>query len=656
MPAPGTGFGYAVMGTDAFGDLPATAAFVTKIGANDAEPIVRFVYDGFVYDDYVIDAPTIMRGGDIIAGTVNIVLSNADQTFNIFVADRINTMGKHAHIGLWFDGTLGYLYLMTGIVEDVSYNAATITLSIRDAMAPMLEKRMGSGPEPVDYYTVANAFNPATLVWQILTEEGELDSTESSFNTQIDYASWQAWQARCTAHSYRVRGRFPGTTIQNALLRIAELTHSFFWVDGEGFFKFAMFEPPHLAGGGDETYDSSNSVSIDIDIDKSTVKNIIKIYFGHDPDAEYGPGATISSRNIAFNNDNPDSINISNGGFLKAGFDTNDPVTVSGSEKNDGNYGIETITSVQMTMFESNGLTEEVSGASVTLSQNQNTVTMTEATFTFDGGGNPDTIVDSGSGFIAAGFNDDDSITISGSTLNDGTYLPASVTSSTITMQGAVSLANESAGAIITITQQQAISLVASTIAFNDNETGGDDDPPDTINKSDGGLLTAGFDAAYQVTVAGSASNDGTYRLASVTGVEMELLKQTLIEESSGEFVTITQTHSAGGIQWAGVALATDTTSRNLFGDITLTDDNKVVWHDTEASAAAAAAAKLLIFKYPGEFTRIVATMIGFLSSITDEIHVTESHKAISDQTYYIKEVDIDLETGLVDILAERGN
>jgi len=743
MPAPGTGYGYAVMGTDAFDDLPETANFTTKLEAEYNQPIIRFVYDGFIYDDYVINAPTITRGGDIVAGTCNIILSNTakaridsvgiafvdggvgantdtitdsgngfvsagflsedkfsisgstsndgdytvysvaagtitiiedglsneaagdlvtvlgEPRFNFFVEDRINTLGKPCHVGLYFSGTLGILYLLTGTVEDVSYNGATITLSIRDAMAPLLEKRIGSGQGPIDYYTQGNPYNPATLVWKILTEYGELDDTESTFNTQIDYTSWQAWHTRCAVRTYQCKARFPGTTIQNALLRIGDLTNSFIWVDGEDKFQFAMFEPPYVAGVGDETYDLNNAVDIDIDIDKSTVKNIITIYYGHDPDANYGPSATIAGVTFDFNNVEPDTIFTAPGGFLEAGFDANDPISVSGSRRNDGEYGVASVTDTLITLPASSGLTDENAGATVTLSQTQDTSTMEATTLAFVNS-NPDTITDSNGGFITSRIDDDNTITVSGSSLNDGTYTVDSVSAGTLTLAIGADLSAESAGSIVTLTQIHTKTITGATIAFEDNETGGDDDPPDLITKSDGGLSGAGFDADYTVTVSGSTSNDGTYRLSGVAATVMTLQKQTLVDEDaveSGEtvYVTITQNHSDTGLQFAGSYTDTSAASITLYGDITLTEEDKVVWHDNLASATVAAVAKLLIYRYPGEFARIAGTMVGFLSSIGDEIHVTEAYKNIDDMTYYIKETSIDLETGLVDITAERG-
>ena len=748
MPAPGAGFGFAVMGTDLFGDEPETAGFETKIGAEFNQPIFRFVLDGLTYDDFVIDAPIISRGADIIAGNASIVLSNTPKAridgtgiafvdggasadtitdtgngfidagfvagdqitvsgstnnngdyliafltagtltlsdgdsltnegagdlvtilglpaFNSFIRDRINTMGKPCRLSLHFSGTIGSLPLMTGIVEEVSYNGATVTLNVRDKMAAMLEKRIGSGQAPADFYSTVNPYNPATIVWNVLTTWGELDDTFTTSNKDMNFTGWQAWFARCAVHNYLCRGRFPGTTIQNMLLRIGDLTNSFIWVDGEGVFQFTMFEPPYVAGASDETYDVDNSISIDVDIDKSTIKNVMNIYYGHDPDANYNPKASITSTDISFHNWNPDQIIVERSpGFLDSGFDNNDPVTIRGSERNDGKYGIQSVTNTALVLYETNALTDEDEGASVTLTQNQDTSTMRSTTLVFNDTGSNDTITDVTESFTSAGIDAGDSVTISGSLSNDGTYAVDSVTANTITLDVAETLTQEASGALVILTQTHSVSLTATTISFFDDEVGPGPfrifDPADVdhIDDSDFAFISSGFVPQYQVTVAGSNDNDGTYRLASVTAGKMELLHQSLNYEGSGQEVTITQAHtlSSSGKQFEAFVTDASAASIALYGNRVLTDEDKVVWHDTLLSAASAASAKLLIYKNPSEVVRIAATMVGFLSDLGDEIHVTEAHKQISDQTYFIKQVNLEVENCVAGIMAERGN
>lgn len=60
-----------------------------------------------------------------------------------------------------------------------------------------------------------------------------------------------------------------------------------------------------------------------------------------------------------------------------------------------------------------------------------------------DGGGGDDTIIDSTDGFLEAGFLAGQSITVTGSTSNDGIYVPTAVTASTMTFATGTLVATE---------------------------------------------------------------------------------------------------------------------------------------------------------------------------------------------------------------------
>ena len=65
---------------------------------------------------------------------------------------------------------------------------------------------------------------------------------------------------------------------------------------------------------------------------------------------------------------------------------------------------------------------------------------------------NPDTITDTGSGFVSAGFQSGQQIMVEGSTSNDGTYTIDTVAAGTLTLASGDSLTAESAGDTVTIT------------------------------------------------------------------------------------------------------------------------------------------------------------------------------------------------------------
>ena len=81
--------------------------------------------------------------------------------------------------------------------------------------------------------------------------------------------------------------------------------------------------------------------------------------------------------------------------------------------------------------------------------------------------------------------------------------------------------------------EQLTVKLSAATIAFVDN-----DPLADTITDSGSGFLVAGFQAGDQITVSGSASNDGSYTIATVVAGTITLLKKDSLT-NEGASVTV---------------------------------------------------------------------------------------------------------------------
>ena len=89
----------------------------------------------------------------------------------------------------------------------------------------------------------------------------------------------------------------------------------------------------------------------------------------------------------------------------------------------------------------------------------QLSVKIVAATIAFaEGGAGADTITDSGNGFLIAGFQAGDQITVSGSASNDETYTIDSVVAGTITLRERNDLATEEVGETVKITAPKTVS------------------------------------------------------------------------------------------------------------------------------------------------------------------------------------------------------
>ena len=96
------------------------------------------------------------------------------------------------------------------------------------------------------------------------------------------------------------------------------------------------------------------------------------------------------------------------------------------------------------------------------------------ATIAFvEGNADADTITDSGNGFLTAGFQPGDQLTVSGSASNDGTYVIATVVAGTITLLRRNDLTTEGAGATVKLVAPKTVpDGVSATIKAKNANTG----------------------------------------------------------------------------------------------------------------------------------------------------------------------------------------
>ena len=378
-------------------------------------------------------------------------------------------------------------------------------------------------------------------------------------------------------------------------------------------------------------------------------------YYGTNPTIILGNNLTKTASTISFTDSNPDTIHDSAGGFLSYGFCEDAglkegyDITVSGSASNDGTYEIASITADTITLVATETFSTEAAGNSVTISAagyaEAPVVENNAVSYSAHGGGsdyivdaeyskgpviihnnfmsgstplvadvkspenddfggviagnwthggmatsngttgfwrnyevrgevghlslmdaatnvggpddyveiikydastiafvdsNPDTITDSASQFVAEGFEDGQTIGISGSASNDGTYTIASVTAGTITLSSTDELTAEGAGASVSVSTPGESLYYSASLTFVDSN-------PDTITDANSQFINEGFVAGQTITGSGTVSNDGNYTIASVAVGTITLISSdTLANEAavscvvSGDYVTYT--------------------------------------------------------------------------------------------------------------------
>ena len=141
-----------------------------------------------------------------------------------------------------------------------------------------------------------------------------------------------------------------------------------------------------------------------------------------------------------------------------------------------------------------------------------------------------DTITDSGNGFLTAGFQPGDTITVSGSASNDGTYTIDSVVAGTITLIARNDLATEAAGATVKIVASKTVpDGVGVTVKAKNANTGVihvSDSSAKALNTS-GGSFTLRNNESVGLQVI---NTDNIWLDATVTGEGVEVVYEKSLQ------------------------------------------------------------------------------------------------------------------------------
>ena len=273
--------------------MAASATLIAKCRAQrqSGYPTIRFTHDSSTYDSDVLEVSDIHRNSSLSSGQAIVSVDNTDGGWNGFSTSS-TAMGCAASIALKFSDDAETLCMFTGTVERVEFlepHGSVCKIYLRDKMAKMLNQRVGSGAtaagDAADYASLGSPgvagrdlsqpFHPADIVWDLLVEHGGLDNDTTSANTDIMVTNWETWKAALDAN-FRIRAWFTGQTIRDALLRIAQMTDSYIWINGAGKVDF------RFGGTSGETYTASNSRFISLEQETVNMINATDIYSGYD--------------------------------------------------------------------------------------------------------------------------------------------------------------------------------------------------------------------------------------------------------------------------------------------------------------------------------------------------------------------------------------
>lgn len=214
--------------------------------------------DIYILNEYpVLNISDISVDNELGSSEAVVTVSNADQSWNIFLSDLTNH-GNQAQIELKFDGLSENMTVWSGVVDHTEYEDDSMTLSIylSQPIAKLLDTTIDPRPEALIMVNGPDD-NPLDFIWAILVDEGGLDSTASQANKDIDYASWSATQVKVGAQNIDIRARLSRShTYRSAIQAVLYICSCWSFITHEGKIGFAYAANDAVAG--DDTWTAAH--------------------------------------------------------------------------------------------------------------------------------------------------------------------------------------------------------------------------------------------------------------------------------------------------------------------------------------------------------------------------------------------------------------
>ncbi len=249
--------------------------------------------DIFLLAEYqVLNVSDISVDPDLGAAEAVVTVSNADQSFNIFLSD-LTHHGNAAQIELKFDGLAENMTVFSGVIDHTEFSDREMTCSIyltqQSSVLNLLDQKISPLPDQLDITNGADA-NPISFIFTLLTVEGGLDSTASQDNIDIDHGLLTAVETKVGAQNFDITAAIPRAyTYRSAIQSILDFCSCWAFLTYEGKIGFAYQANDAVAG--DDTWTESeilhavDGAPIDghhISTDQSEIVNNQFVSFNYD--------------------------------------------------------------------------------------------------------------------------------------------------------------------------------------------------------------------------------------------------------------------------------------------------------------------------------------------------------------------------------------
>ena len=229
---------------------------------------------------------------DVTVGNCNIDLVHDGSLSTYFKNPLFSKQG--GTIVLQANSATQVIFKGKGVSPKISKE--TITISLKDNIADLLEQKIGSSDAPITttsptvpgggYSYIYDCTNPANLVWRVLQYYAGFDGVKATTNRQIDYTTWLIWYNQCASLHLDLRASLEGITAQDILKQVCKLTNSAVCSNPvTGKLEFYMFFPT-TSPVADYSFNTDDIITSEVTISCNPIYNDYKVSYGYNKETD----------------------------------------------------------------------------------------------------------------------------------------------------------------------------------------------------------------------------------------------------------------------------------------------------------------------------------------------------------------------------------
>lgn len=257
--------------------------FVDQLQAKFTSPKRVLTLGGSDYSPRVAKWPVIRRHSSLVKSVnLTVPLANDDGGMNYFY-EQVYAIPKTLTLDFGYTHpTSGdeLITLYTGQLKNVKYSQNKLNLIVKDKFDEFVKRKVGDSDAVVTFSHEI----PSEIAWVLVTSYGQLDSTTSTSNVDINYSSFLTWAEQFSTNAVIASARYDGNKVSNAIKSLGSMMDSAIYIEGDGKLRFEKFVEPNSL---DSVINENQIFDLLISVDTKRVINKHWVYWDYAQESDY---------------------------------------------------------------------------------------------------------------------------------------------------------------------------------------------------------------------------------------------------------------------------------------------------------------------------------------------------------------------------------